>query len=82
MTFGLYFKDLLERQLQKDNIHYPIHIKKFVNNWNYFIWNHLCSNDILLFTNIIYKEIFLFIFFKKNIDFNRIHQCFIFLNPK
>ena len=77
MIFGLYFKELLEYQLKKDNIYYPDHIKKFVYNWNIFLWNNSYSNNLLLLTNIIYKEIFCFLFFKKDIDFNLIDRCFI-----
>ena len=76
MTFGLYFKDLLEIQLKRDNIYYPDYIKNFVNNWNVFLWNNCESDYILLLSNIIYKEIFCFLFFNKNIDINLIKKCF------
>jgi len=76
MTFGLYFKDLLEIQLKRDNIYYPNYIKNFVNDWNVFLWNNSESEYILLLTNIIYKEIFCFLFFKKCIDFKLINRCF------
>lgn len=76
MTFGLYFKDLLEIQLKQDNIYYPNYIKNFVHKWNIFLWNNSYSNNILLLSNIIYKEIFCFLFFNKKIDFKLIKKCF------
>lgn len=76
MTFGLYFKDLLEYQLKQDNIYFPIHIKNFVNQWNDLLWKYSYNNRLLLLSNIIYKEIFCFLFFKKTIDYKLINKCF------
>ena len=76
MTFGLYFKDLLEYQLKQDNIYFPIHIKNFVNQWNDLLWKYSYNNRLLLLSNIIYKEIFCFLFFKKTIDYQLINKCF------
>ena len=76
MTFGLYFKDLLENQLKQDNIYYPIHIKNFVNQWNQLLWKYSNNNNLLLLSNIIYKEIFCFLFFKKTINYQLINKCF------
>ena len=76
MTFGLYFKDLLENQLKQDNIYYPIHIENFVNQWNHLLWKYSNNNNLLILSNIIYKEIFCFLFFKKTIDYKLINKCF------
>lgn len=75
MTFGLYFKDLLEIQLKRDNIYYPDYIKNFISKWNEFLWNHSNSNNILLLSNIIYKEIFNYLFFNIRIDYKLINRC-------
>lgn len=75
MTFGLYFKDLLEIQLKRDNIYYPDYIRNFISKWNEFLWNHSNSNNILLLSNIIYKEIFNYLFFNIRIDYKLINRC-------
>lgn len=80
MTFGLYFKELLEIQLKKDNIYYPNHIKSFVYSWDKIIWKNTYSHDLLLLTNIIYKEVFLYLFFNKTINITLINKCFNVLN--